>query len=251
MANKCSLDNFFTLLLGPLDIPQSKTVSPTAFNAIYNTATGWLIGKIVELWPKDQSYVDIIEPFLVTEIKQVKNGYIELPEEYRNFLDVGALVQNSKNVTTDCAECDDTTEDTQAIKKRKYQQAIEAGKCERQAIVMVDQTQWDYLTKDPFDLPTYDAPICCQFGDRKIKICPASIQNVELRYLKNEKMYSYGYTMQPDDTFIFNAATSVESEWTNAAFPKLYKVCMALLGVYLRDQTISGFSAAMNDVEFK
>lgn len=249
MANKASLKIFFELLLGPLNIPQSTVVPPYVFDAIYNVSSAWVIGKIVELWPKDQSYIDIIEPFLRSEIIQVKGGYIELPETYRNFLDVGAITNKSK--TGSCLDCGDYEVDSNAVKLRKYNQSIAEGKCERVAIEIIDQTQWDLLTKDPFDKATYTNPKGCYFGERKIRICPADITTVELRYLVNEKLYVYGYIMQPDDTYIFNEATSVESEFKNPAFNLLYKAASTLLGVYFRDQNVSQFSQALAGVQFK
>lgn len=247
--NKASLKIFFELLLKPLDIPQSRTVPPDIYDAIYNTSASWLVDKIVELWPKDQSYVDIIEPFLKTEIVRVVGGNITLPESYRNFLDVGALVEG--DFTGKCKDCDDYEVDSQAVLLRKYNQAISKSGCKRQAIRIVDQTEWDYLTQDAFDFPTITQPIGCFFGTKQIRICPAEIAIVELRYLINENIYRYGYIPQPDDTFIFNPVTSVESQFTNAAFSKLYKPAMALLSLYLRDGNLAGFVQGLNDVQFK
>ncbi len=249
MANKSSLKIFFELLLRPLDIPQSRVVPPQVFDAIYNCSTAWLIGKIAELWPKDQSYVDIIEPFLRADILPVKNGYVDLPTEYRNFLDVGALVQS--DTTGACKECDEPEYESQAVALRKYNKVIQEGTCVRQAIVEIDQSQWDYITKSEFDKPTFEKPVCAFFGKQKLRVCPADIKTVEFRYLINEQVYRYGYIMLPDDTFIFDPLTSIESEFKNNAFDKLYRPAMALLGVYLHDQNIQNFGQILSDVEFK
>ncbi len=250
MANKSSLENFFNLLLKPLDIQQSRTVPPEIYDAIYNTSAAWVIDKVAELWPFDQSYVDLIEPFLRADVIQVRGGYVNLPTEYRNFLDMGALLSNSK--TSACLECDEQEVQSPEILLRLYRKAIDLNKCVSQAIRIVDQSEWDYLTKDSFDFPSYSQPIAAFFGSKRLRICPADIATVEVRYIINEQMTRYGYLMQPDDSFIFNAATSIESQFPNSAFSKLYKPAMKLLGIYLRDQNIQAFSQqALNDVEFK
>jgi len=244
MANKAGLKIFFELLLKPFDIPQNRTLPPDIMDAIINTSAAWVIDNVVSLWPHDQSYVDIIEPFLRTEAIRVKDGFVPLPEQYRNFLDCGAYVTG--DFSGNCSGIE-----SQDISNRGYNQAISKKGCVRQAIRIVDQSEWDYMTQSEFDNPTLKAPIGCFFGGRKIKICPAEIHTVEIRYLVTEKIYRYGYIMQPDDTFIFDEKTSVECEFLTPAFSHLYKAAATLIGVYFQDGSIANFAQALQKVNFK
>lgn len=244
MDNKCSLKIFFELLLQPFNIPQSAVVPPNIFDAVYNVSAGWVLGKIAELFPFDNSLVDIAEPFLGVERLIVKKGEVDIPVDFRNFLDCGAYVKEDRK-----SVCSESM--TPALALRAYNQNLVQNGCVRQSITVVDIAQFDLLTKSQFDKPTLEQPIACFFGKKKMKICPTNIEVIDFRYLKNENLVRYGYTMQPDDTFIFNATTSIESQWTNAAFPIMYKAASKLLGVYLRDNNVSNFSYSLSDVEFK
>lgn len=240
--NKSSLKIFFDLVTKPLDIPKSRVVPPEVFDAIYNLSAAWVIGKVVELWPRDQRYVEVVEPFLRVDVKHTANGIVDLPKEYRNFLGASVLTNEAKTAT-----CNDTP---QAIRLRQHELEAVKGICERVPIRIVDQAEFDFFTQDEFDMPTLKAPIGCFFGEKKLKVCPLDLGSVEMKYLINEKMYKYGYIMQPDDTFINDTATTVETEFTNAAFDKLYAASTKLLGVYLRDNSVVGFSQALNEVQF-
>lgn len=240
--NKSSLKIFFDLVTKPLDIPKSRVVPPEVFDAIYNLSAAWVIGRVVELWPRDQRYVEVVEPFLRIDIKQAVSGFVDLPTEYRNFLGAGVLTNQAKTAT-----CSDTP---QAIRLRMHELQKVEGICERVPIRIVDTAEFDFFTRDEFDMPTLKAPIGCFFGEKKLKICPLDVGSVEMRYLVNEKMYRYGYITQPDDTFIYDTNTSVETEFTNAAFDKLYAAATKLVGVYLRDNSVMGFSQALNELQF-
>lgn len=241
--NKSSLKIFFDLVTKPLDIPKSRVVPPEVFDAIYNVSAAWVIGKVVELWPRDQRYVEVVEPFLRIDVKHAVDGIIDLPTEYRNFLGAGVLTNKAKTTT-----CNDTP---QAIKIRQQEFDAIKGKCERVPIRIVDTAEFDFFTQDEFDMPTLAAPIGCFFGKQQLKICPLDIGSVEVRYLVNEKMYRYGYISQPDDTFIYDPNTSVDTEFTNAAFDKLYAASTKLIGIYLRDNNVLGFAAALNEIQFQ
>ncbi len=227
-----------------MDIPQSRVLPPEVFDAIYNVSAAWLLGRVAELWPFDQQYVDVVEPFLRVDIQRAVDGKVSLPAEYRNFLGAAALLNHSKT-----GACQEDMPDELAL--RIHDLNAKKSSCLGQPIRIVDQTEWEFLTKDIFDAPTLENPIGCFFGEKKLKICPAGIGRVEIRYFVNEKLYKYGYTMQPDDTYIYNATTSVESEFPNAAFAKLYAVALRLLSVYFRDGNVAAFASALNDVEFK
>lgn len=239
--NKSSLNNMLTAVTAIANIEQDLHFPPSVFSAMYNICSSWLLTKVAEVFPTNNRIVDIAEPFLKTEVKLCTNGYVQLPATYRNFLDAGIGV--NKNATM---ECDDMKSIAQ--QKKDFENNILKAGCQKRPLLIVDQSQWDYLTTDSFDFPTYENPIGCFFGTQKIKVCPFDITAVEIRYLKNEGYYEYGYTMQPDDTYVYDASTTTDSEWTNGAFSYLFKGMMACYAAYAENNNIRDFSLALKNV---
>ena len=72
------------------------------------------------------------------------------------------------------------------------------------------------------------------------------IKAVEVMFTVKEGMAVYGYTMQPDDTFIFNATTSIELGWTSAAFSPMFKMLLFLYNAYSRDNNLRDWTLLLN-----
>ena len=222
---------------------QNATYPPRIFDAQFNAVTSWLIDTIVELYPKDQQFVDILRPFLRREKISVANGSVKLPTEIRNFL--GAAVSVRKDFTAECS--DEVTELQMKISDRKMG-------CLSRPVMIVDQSEFDLLTTHKYKFPTYENPIGCFLGSigndnaNYLKICPFDITGVEIRYVRNENKYRYGYIEQPDDTYIFNTATTVESEWQNNAFKYLYRGLSVLYGMYTRDNNFRNFAQELKQL---
>jgi hypothetical protein len=238
MDNKCSLDNMLQALLAAGNGEQNATYPPKIFDAQFNAVTSWLIDTIVELYPKDQQFVDILRPFLKREKIGVKNGEVALPKDIRNFL--GASVSVRKDFTAECSD-EPVTETQMKIHDRK------TG-CLSRPVKIVDQSEFDFLTTHRYKYPTYENPIGCWLDESSLKICPFDITGVEIRYIRNEKIYRYGYITQPDDTYIFDPDTTVESEWQNNAFKYLYRGLSALYGMYTRDNNFRNFAQELKQI---
>jgi hypothetical protein len=56
-----------------------------------------------------------------------------------------------------------------------------------------------------------------------------------MRYLIQPETYKYGYVMNPDDTYAWNPASTLESQWTDNAFAKITKGITTLFSIYTRD----------------
>lgn len=239
--NKCSLDNMLKAVLAPANQEQNAFYPPYIYEQHYNTATSWLISKIVEIFPTSQQFVDIIEPFLETKQLLIKGGYVEIPTDCRNFLDAAINVKGDLS-----GECKDDL--PKGVLEQQFINEQKKGKCLSRPIIIVDQTQWDLLTKHPYQAPTYEYPIGCFFGKGKLKVCPFDISTVEVRYIRNEKIYKYGYITQPDETYIFDEKTTIESEWNTNAFEYLYKALISLYSVWCRDNTLRNWSVELKQL---
>lgn len=219
---------------------QNQFYPPHIYTAHYNTATSWLISKIVEIFPTAQQFVDIIEPFLVTKNVLVQNGFVEIPKDCRNFLDAGISVKVDYS-----QECGDVP---QAVREQTFKDGVNRGGCISRPIAIVDQTEWDLLTVHPFKHPTYEYPIGCFFGGGKLKVCPYNISNVQIRYVRDEGKYQYGYIIQPDDTYIWDKNTTVETEWNTNAFEYLYKAISTLYSVWSKEPVLRNWTQELKQI---
>lgn len=215
---------------------QNMSYPPFVFSDQFNVVTGLLLNKLVKSYPEN---IDQLKPFMVVKPTPVKDGNVELDENYRDFLSASISAKKDKT-----GECEDPViiDNEQEFKIAK----LKSG-CLTRPIRMVDDKQWDYRTTSTYDFPTYFNPIGCFFEKNKFKVCPYDLGTVTVRFTKMEKIVRYGYIMNPDDTFIFDKNTSVESEWDNSSFDLLFTAMMSLYGAYTRDNTITDWSRILHN----
>lgn len=223
-------------VLAVFAVEQNAAYPPHIYQAHYRTVTSFLLSKLCEIYPSSPEAVDMIDPFVKQQLIAIKNGYIDLPEDYRNIL--GAPMIASKNDGS--GECSDVP-----VTESDFKNKINQSKCRQTAITIVPQSEFALKTESTYNFPTYDNPIGYNSGKKQIKICPYDLTKVLLTYAKNETPVVYGYIMQPDDTYIFNFDTSVESEWTNAAYAPLFKGICALYAAYTRDGELVQWSEVL------
>lgn len=234
MANKSSLNYILQSVLSVGNKEQNFAYAPLIYTQHFNIVTSFIIDKCIEAYP---NYLDVLRPFVITKKIPITNGAVVLPDNYRNIL--GAPSINAKP-SGECKDADTPVTAT-SFKLKTLQ-----GGCKSRPIKILDEQQWDYRTTSGYKYPTYENPIGCMFGSDSFKVCPFDLSTVELRYVKIEKQYYFNYTLQPDDTYIFNPTGSAESEWTDAASEYLVKGVLALYSAYLRDNQLSQFSAVLN-----
>jgi hypothetical protein len=225
-------------LLSAGNAEQNMHYPPRIYEAQYNAVTSWLIDSIVSVYPREQSLVDILNPFTKSEKVPVKGGAVEMPKDLRNFL--GASVNVRPDYKAEC--CDDNVSQVDIkIEERKKG-------CLTRPVMIVDISEWDYRTTSSYKFPTHKNPIGCFFDDDKLRICPFDITGVEIRYVRQEKIYKYGYKMQPDDTYIFDPETTIESEWGSNAFKYLYRGLSVLYGIYTRENNFRSFAQELKQI---
>lgn len=235
MANtsKSSLENLVKAVVSVANQEQNLFYAPSIIDAHINITTSLLIDKLSENYPIG---VDMLLPFLKVFKTPVKQGFVELQSDYRNLLGAPSI-----NVKEDGSDCDGVLIDTE----REFELAKLKSGCKSRPIVIVDKETWDYRTTSGYNFPTYKNPIGMFVETKKIKVCPYDLKTVEVTYVRSEKKYRYGYILNPDDTFIFDPATSEDTEWGDAAFSKLFTAMLALYSAYAKDNTLTDWGQVL------
>lgn len=234
--NKSSLQNILQSVLSVAQSEQNFAYPPYIFDNHYNIVTSFILDGLSKIYP---SMLDIILPFIQSKKIPVTNGYVKLPEEYRNLLGAPSITVNPAG-----KDCSDTIIIDTASEFKTAN--LKAG-CKTYPIQIVSKEEWDDRTTSGYAFPTYSNPIGMFIGEKKIKVCPYDLAVVEVTYVKKEQLYRYGYIIQPDDTFIYNEATSVPSEWDTQAAAMLFKGCLSLYAAYSRDNSTSDYSTLLNN----
>lgn len=214
---------------------QNQIYAPNIYSAHYNIVTSMLLNWLVKQYPDNPMVLDILSPYVNVVMLSINDGYIKLPTDYRDIL--GAPSISAK--LDGCMECEGAKDITT---EQEFKIANEKGKCKQSPILIVPQSEFAYRTKSRYNFPTYDNPIGYMYGQNRIKICPFDLTKVQLQYVFNESVYSYGYIVQPDDTYIFDPNTTVDSLWGNASFEYLYKGISILYAAYTRDPALTNYS---------
>lgn len=230
--NKVSLNNLLQSVLSIGNTGQSSFYPPFIYETQYNIVSGLLLSKLAQNYPAD---LDMLLPFIVDKPTPVSNGYVILPDDYRNWLSA------SINIKPEGAGCEGIVVNANIFKTAN----LKAG-CQTRPIDILEQKEWDYRTTSSYAFPTYANPIGCFFGN-KLKVCPYDIAKVDIRYVRKENYYVFGYLEQPDGTYIYDTKTSIETEWTSAAFAPFFNAMSSLFSAYVRDGVILDWSKWLHE----
>lgn len=234
--NKSSLPNILQNVLSAANSDQSFVIPPSIFDNHYNIVTSFILDGLSKAYPAG---VDILLPFIKSKKIPVTNGYVQLPEEYRNLLGAPSI-----NVNTAGKDCSDTIViDTAAEFKTAN---LKAG-CKTYPIEIVSKSEWDNRTTSGYAFPTYENPIGLFIAEKRIKVCPYDLAVVEVTYIKRENKYRYNYIVQPDDTYIYDVTNSVETEWDSPCSALLFKGCLSLYSAYAKDNSLTDYSQILNN----
>lgn len=239
--SKCSLNNMLQAVLSVANEEQSMFYSPRVFSEQYNVVTSLLISALVKAYPISPVVIDQLEPFVEIKLLPVKDGYVDLPEDYRDILGSPYIFTNPK-ADGECgmAITEPLTPQTFRIQKLK-------GGCDLRPVIIYPESEFVFRTDSEYDKPSWDAPIGFFSGKKQIKVCPYDCNKVAVMYVRNEKKYLYGYITQPDDTFLYDINTSIESEWGSNAFEPIFKAMCALYSVYAKDQEMTNWTTFLSE----
>lgn len=226
--SRCSIKNMLAAILAVGNSEQNMSYPPSVYMSQYKTVDSMLRSKLADMYPSEQSVLDILDPYIGRKVIMVKNGYIDLPDEYRNLLGSPQISANEDG----CTECQPQVE---KITEREFEQLVINAGCKKRPLIILSQSEFAFRTDSTYKAPTVYVPVGYFSGARQIKVCPPDIKAVEVMYVKNEEEIKYAYTMQPDDTFVYNPTGSIDSKWTSAAFPVFFKAMFALYSAYTKD----------------
>lgn len=243
-TSKSGLQNLLTSLISVSNQDQNFFLPPWIFSSFVNTITSFLIDKCVELYPNNSTLIDIISPFVKVACIPPSGGLITLPSDYRNILGAPSIIVNKSG------ECGDVTVPINT--PQQFLTATLKGGCNRRPITIVAQSEFDYLTTSSYKKPTYWDPIGFftgqnENGQVQIRVCPTDLTKVYVLYVQQEKTYSVGYQMNPDDTWYFDQQTTVDTIWNSASFGSLMKGLTVLYGAYSRDKQFSDFANILRE----
>lgn len=244
-TSKSGLQNLLTSLLAPANQDQNFFLPPWIFSSFVNTVTSFLLDKCVALYPDNAQLIDIVSPFVKVACVPPSGGLIVLPADYRNILGAPSVIVNKTG------ECGDDT--IPITTPQQFLTATLKGGCSRRPITIVAQSEFDYLTTSSYKSPTFFNPIGYfvgqnENGQSQIRICPAQLSKVYVMYVKQESIYNFGYIMNPDDTYIIDNHTTIDTEWTSAAFGPLMRALTVLYAAYSRDKQFMDFATLIREV---
>ena len=213
---------------------QSAIYPPTIFCSQFNTVTALLLNKLVKLYPADPLAIDMLSPFMMFAMQPVQNGIFSMPTNYRNILGAPYIFKK------DCSEIPQIT---------TYQQFLTAqlkGGCSAVPITIVSESEYAIRTSSTYKKPTHENPIgyfTMQInGQTSVKVCPYDLGTVAILYVRQELTYVYGYVNQPDDTYIFNPATTIDSEWGSPSFQPIFNALLSLFAAYVKDNEMTNWA---------
>lgn len=232
-------------VLGVANQDQDASYPPYIFQSQFNSVTSLLLNALVKQYPDNPSIIDIISPFVKFCLLPVQNGYISLPEDYRNILGSPYIFANPKQ-NGECGSIPNITT------VQEMQVAQNKGQCKVNPLYIVSQAEFSERTRSSFDYPTHEFPIgyfsSKEKGRQQIKICPYDLTRVALLYAKQEKSYVFTYLVNPDETYIFNPndPNLSESEWESSAFTPIFNAMVSLYAAYVRDPELSNWAQILN-----
>ncbi len=242
MANngKCSLNNMLQAVLSVANEEQSMFYSPRVYQDQFNAVTSLLISALVKAYPLDPVVIDQLDPFVKIKVDAIKDGYFNLPDDYRDLLGTPYVFINPNKD----GECGASIE---PITIQSFQTKALKGGCSLAPVIIYPESEFMMRVNAPYDYPTWEKPIGYYSGKRQIKVCPFDASRVGIMYVREEIKCVYGYIMQPDDTFLFDPTTTIDSEWTSTSFHPIFNALCHLYSIYSKDQEMGAWAQLLSE----
>jgi hypothetical protein len=238
---KCGFANLLTSVLSTAPADQNMAYPPFVFEAHVNFVTGLILTALTKIYPSNQSVIDILDPFVKIELIPVTNGYVQLPLDYRGLLGSPMMFTNPRS-TGECGQ-----ENILPLTAQTFKAGQLKSGCSLTPIIIKDQAEFSELTRSTYKQPDYESPIAFFSGKKQLKICPYDCTKVAVMYVINEPSYRFAYITQPDDTYVYDAVNSVDTDWGNNAFNLMINGLVSLYAAYTNNKELSDWSKILNE----
>lgn len=243
--NKSSLNNILQAVLSVANESQNVFYSPKIYSDQRNVVESLLLSALVKAYPLNQEIIDQIAPFVEVQTIPVTDGYIQLPmgadgkPAYRNLLGT-PMIFATPDSTKECGE------PIEPLTPHSFKVGQLKAGCRMNPVTIVPQSEFGLRTQSTYNYPTYEAPIGYYIDKSKIKVCPFDISRVGVMFARKERSVVYGYIMQPDDTYLYDPLTTVETEFDSSAFESIFNAMCSLYAAYAKDQEMQNWAALLS-----
>lgn len=236
IANQQTLDRTLRQILAEGNAEQNQHYPPNVYDTDYNLVTSFILTEAVKLFGENQYIKDLLRPFHQIKLIPVQFGKAILPPDYRHYTGISIFGDRQK---TSCIQIQGL-EKGEAPTDKQLKDAQEEFKAISWDLEMKEVDEYSRLTSHSYKPPTFKKPIGCIFESDGIRVAPYDIPFIELHYIRQPKIYRYGYTMNADDTYSYdpNMPGAVETEWGTNADDLLYKGVQTLYSMRQRDSEL-------------
>lgn len=242
MASSASIQNILPAILSVGNEEQSAFLSARVYTAQYNIVSSLLKSALVKAYPSNPMVLDQLDPFIKIEILPVVDGYVNLPKDYRDLLGSPYVFVNKDS---DC-ECSKAQEEPLTVENFKSQTL--KGGCHLSPLTIYPESEFILRVGSTYDAPNWENPIGFFSGKKQIRVCPYDIGKVAVMYVVEDVQYNYGYIMQPDDTYLFDPATTIEAPWGSNVFEPMFNALCSLYSVYAKDQEMQNWTQILSKI---
>jgi hypothetical protein len=238
IENKASLNNVLQSVLSVSGQEMNAFYSPKIYSDQRNVVESLFLSALVKAYPLNQNVIDQISPFVEVETIPVTDGYIQLPDNYRNLLGSPMIFANPES-TGECGQSEPLTQ-------HNFRVGILKSGCRLNPVTILPQSEFADATQSTYKQPNYENPIGYFIDSNKLKICPFDVTKVTVMYARKEQLVRYGYYTNPDDTYGYDPLTTIETDFNSSAFEPIFKAMLSLYSAYSKDQEIQNWSVILN-----
>ncbi len=213
-------------LISEVNIQQRGQVRPVSdFLRWYNKISEEMFREKVAAAELSQQLDDDLSPFkksinvIVTPQAGQPSDLVRYPADYNGFADMRILRQkNTKMVACDCnlptyeddGKCLQIVDQDYAAMEARYlgMNLVEI------TVIKVDTQRWGAALNHATKGPTFESPKITQ-DKNGFRIAPKALTSVVLDYYTTPIPATFNYTISGEDIVIYDAATSVDLQWSN------------------------------------
>lgn len=246
----------YQALSSEVNVQQGGQIRPVEdFERWYNAVSLELFREKVAIATLNQQNDDDLSPFrvsvniVVQQIAGQRFGRIAYPADYEAFSDLRMLRSKDENkcgcdttlpIIDGSGKCLKVIDEDYAAMAAKYA----ATNLIETTVNKVDNSRWGSCLEHATKGPTFDKPKATQYKDG-ISIAPAGLSVVVLDYYRTPRSAVFAYTIGAGDIIIYDAANSIQLEWSAGLTNEFLTRLRKKYGVHVGDE--KNYQMADND----